>query len=657
LKRSITIFGLLIAGTASALWAQDSLAEGRKTFENRCSGCHGSDGNGGELGPPIAGRVRGLADDHVAMVVREGIPTRGMPANNVSAADMPKLIAFLHALEPSETGFRPYKLKANLPGGKSVEGMVLNESLEDLQLRSEDKKIHVLRKMEGGKFREVTSEVNWSTYNGNIGGNRFTTLGQITKANVKRVAPKWTFTVPESSSLQGTPVVVDGVMYVTTSNQCYALDAGSGRVIWHFRRPRTRSLIGNAAGGINRGVAVAGEKIFMVTDNAHLLALNRSDGSILWETEMADWHQNYNATSAPIVVGDMVVSGTAGGEEGVRGFISAYEQATGKRIWRTWTVPAPGEPGSETWKGRDITHGGATAWFTGVYDAETDTIFWQAGNPGPDYNGDERGGDNLYSDSILALDSKTGKLKWYYQTTPHDQWDWDTTETPLVINTTWQGQPRKLLVQGNRNGFFYILDRTNGKLLLAKQFIQELTWATGVGPDGRPIKVAGEAPTEKGTRVCPSQDGATNWYSPSYNPATGLFYMQTNEKCSIYSLRAAEWEAGKAFLGGAEKTDPSKKSQRILRALDLQTGAVKWELPQQGPADSWGGTLATSTGLVFFGDNSGAFAAADAVSGKLLWSFQTNQNWKASPMAYQFDGKEYLAVAAGTNIMAFGLVE
>jgi alcohol dehydrogenase (cytochrome c) len=637
--------------------AQNALADGRKIFENRCSGCHGSDGNGGELGPPIAGRVRAIPDAQVTTTVREGLPTKGMPGNNVSDADMPKLIAFLHSLEPRMTGFQSYSLKAPLTTGKTLEGMVLNESLTDLQLRSADKKIHLLRRVDGGKFREVTSEVNWPSYNGEVGGNRYTTLSQITKANVKRVAPRWTFTVPNASPLQGTPVVVDGVMYVTSANQCYALDAGSGRVIWHFERSRTRNLIGNAAGGNNRGVAIAGEKIFMVTDNAHLLALNRTDGSVAWEIEMADWHVNYNATSAPLIVGNMVISGTAGGEEGVRGFLSAYDQATGKRLWQFWTVPAPGEPGSETWKGRDIAHGGATTWFTGVYDAETDTLFWQTGNPGPDYNGDERGGDNLYSDSIIALDPKTGKLKWYYQTTPHDQWDWDTTETPLVINAVWQGQPRKLLVQGNRNGFFYIFDRTNGKLLLAKQFIKELTWATGVGPDGRPVKVAGQAPSEKGSRVCPSQDGATNWYSPSYNPATGLFYMQTNEKCSIYSLRPAEWEAGKAFLGGAEKTDVATKATRILRALDLQTGATKWELPQYGTVESWGGTLATSTGLVFFGDEGGAFAAADATTGKLLWSFQTSQNWKASPMAYQFDGKQHIAVAAGTNIMSFGLVE
>ncbi|MDQ1472972.1 MAG: hypothetical protein QOJ99_4452 [Bryobacterales bacterium] len=656
MNQVIRISALL--AVAFAAWAQDVVPDGRKTFENRCSGCHGSDGNGGELGPPIAGRVKALTDSSIATTVREGLPTKGMPANNLNDADMTALTKFLHSLQPRQVGFRAYPIKASLTNGKSLEGMVLNESLDDAQIRTEDKKIHLLRKAEGGKFREVTSETNWPTYNGNVGGNRYTTLSQITKANVKRVAPRWSFTMPDVSALQGTPVVVDGVMYVTSANQCFALDAGSGRTIWRFQRPRTTRLIGNAAGGINRGVAVTGEKIFMVTDNAHLLALNRTDGTIAWEIEMADWQVNYNATSAPITVGDMVISGTAGGEEGVRGFISAYDQATGKRLWRFWTVPAPGEPGSETWKGRDITHGGATAWFTGVYDTETDTLFWQTGNPGPDYNGDERGGDNLYSDSILALEPKTGKLKWYFQTTPHDQWDWDTTETPLVINANWQGQPRKLLVQGNRNGFFYVLDRTTGKLLLAKQFIKELTWATGVGPDGRPNKVPGQAPTAEGTRVCPSQDGATNWYSPSYNPATGLFYMQTNEKCSIYSLRSAEWEAGKAFLGGAEKTDPNGRPQRILRALDLQTGAVKWELPQQlGVANSWGGTLATSTGLVFFCDESGAFAAADAITGKLLWTFQTNQNWKASPMAYQFDGKQYIGVAAGTTILAFGLAE
>ena len=642
---------------AGAALAQDPLAAGRTVFENRCSGCHGSDGNGGELGPPIAIRMPNLSDEQISNTVRNGLPTRGMPANTVAAVEMPQLIAVLRALIPRETGFRPYALKAALTNGKTVEGMVVNEALEDLQMRGSDGKIHLLRRVDAKQYREVTSEVNWPFYNGGLTGNRFTTMTQITKANVRKVAPKWVFTMPNAFGLQGTPVVVDGVMFVTNANECFALDAGSGRAIWHFQRPKTRGLVGNAAGGNNRGVAVAGDKVFMVTDNAHLLALSRSTGEIIWEIEMADWHQNYNATSAPLVIGDTVVTGTAGGEEGVRGFISAYAVATGKRVWRTWTIPNAGEPGSETWKGNGIAHGGAAAWFTGSYDADTDTIFWQVGNPGPDYNGKERGGDNLYSDSILALDAKTGKLKWHYQTTPHDLWDWDTTETVMLLNTNWQGQPRKLLAQANRNGFFYVFDRVTGKLLLSKKFINEMTWATGVDANGRPQFVAGQEPSTKGTRVCPSQDGATNWYSPSFNPATGMYYIQTNEKCSVYSLRPVEWKAGQPFLGGAEKTDAETKPHRILRALDLQTGAVKWELPQKGEANSWGGTLATSTGLVFFGDESGAFAAADAVTGKLLWSFQTSQNWKASPMAYQFDGKEYLAVAASGNVIAFGVIE
>jgi alcohol dehydrogenase (cytochrome c) len=645
---------------AWAAYGQDAASPGRKTFESHCSVCHGADGNGGELGPPIARRLTNLTDAQVTTTVHDGLPARGMPVQTVTDAEMPQLIVFLRTLRPRPGfggGFRTYPLKAALTNGKTLDGTVISESFEGLALRAGDNRLHVLRKAEGGKFREVTSEVDWPTYNGDIGGNRYTKLTEIDKSNVKRVAPRWIFTLPNVSGLEGTPLVVDGVMYITAGNECYALDAGTGHQIWHFQRPRTRGLTGGGAGGVNRGAAYSGDRIFIDTDNAHLLALNRWDGQVAWETEIADSHLNYSATSAPIVVGNLVITGTAGGEEGARGLIAAYEQATGKEAWRFWTVPAPGEQGSETWKGKGIEHGGAVAWFTGVYDSETDTLFWEAGNPGEDYNGDERKGDDLYSDSILALDPKTGKLKWFYQTTPHDLWDWDTTETPLVIDANWQGQPRKLLLQGNRNGFYYVFDRTNGKLLLAKQFIKELTWASGIGSDGRPILQPNQEPSAAGTRVCPSQDGATNWYSPSYNPATGLFYMQTNEKCSVYTKRQEDFALGRDFLGGAQRVDPAAKPVRILRALDLQTGVVKWEIPQVGMANSWGGTLATATGLVFFGEDSGAFVAADAITGKTLWTFQTSVNWKASPMVYQFDGKEFIGVAAGSNVMAFGLAE
>jgi alcohol dehydrogenase (cytochrome c) len=464
--------------------------------------------------------------------------------------------------------------------------------------------------------------------------------------------------MPGVARLETTPVVVEGIMYATSANECYALDAGSGRELWHFQRPRTRGLVGNAAGGFNRGVAQAGDRLFMVTDNAHILALNRFTGEVVWETEMADWHQNYNATSAPLTVGNLVISGTAGGEQGVRGFLAAFDQASGKEVWRFWTVPAPGEPGSETWIGKGIEHPSAVTWFTGAYDPQLDTVYWPTGNPGPDYNDDERGGDNLYSCSILALDAKTGKLKWYYQFTPHDVWDWDATEPPVLVDANWHGQPRKLLIQANRNGFFYVLDRVAGKLLLAKPFVKKLTWATGIGPDGRPIPAENrEPPNAKGTRVCPSQDGASNWFSTSYNPATGLYYVQALEACSIYSKQPVEWQAGRGYLGGNERRVPDEVRRKVLRAIDIQTGRIAWELPQVGRADSWGGTLATANGLVFFCEDSGMFEAVDAASGKPLWRFQTNQLWKASPMTYVFDNKQYLAVASGQNIIAFGLMD
>src|SRR5581483_5385678 len=311
-----------------------------------------------------------------------------------------------------------------------LEGLIVNQGDQDAQLWTNDRRVYLLRKA-GDRHRIVTSQRDWPTYNGHWGGNRYSTLDQINRGNVARLAPAWLFTVFGTQRLQTTPVVVQGIMYVTSANECHALDAGSGRQIWHFQRPRTPGLIGNAAGGFNRGVAVAGERLFMVTDHAHLLALHRFTGELLWETEMADWRQNYNATSAPLVAGDVVVSGTAGGEQGVRGFLAAYEQATGKEVWRFWTVPKPGEPGAETWVGKDIEHGGAPTWLTGSYDPELNIVYWATGNASPTLNGDHRLGDNLYSCSVVALDIKTGALKWYYQFTPHDEWDWDAQQ-PLV---------------------------------------------------------------------------------------------------------------------------------------------------------------------------------------------------------------------------------
>jgi alcohol dehydrogenase (cytochrome c) len=496
----------------------------------------------------------------------------------------------------------------------------------------------------------------WPSYHGNLSGNRFSPLDQINAGTVQRLAPKWMFTIPGAPRpLQVTPVVVDGVMYVTSVNEAYALDARSGREIWHYSRPRTKGLAGDAASGINRGVAVVGDRVFTVTDNAHLIALHRDDGHLLWDVEMADAGKNYGATGAPLAINDLVISGVSGGDEGIRGFLDAYRASNGERVWRFWTVPAPGEPGSETWVGRAIEHGCAATWLTGTYDPDSKLLYWPTGNPCPDYNGDERKGDNLYSASVVALDPDTGKLKWHYQFTPHDLHDWDANQTPMLVDAQFHGQPRKLLLQGNRNGFFYVLDRLTGKVLLAEPFVKNVTWASGIGADGRPRLLPGSDPTAEGQRVCPAVAGATNWPSTSFSPATGLFYLFAEESCAIYTKNDKWWEAGKSFYGGSTRRAPDSKPGKVLKALDIQTGKTAWEIPDVGGGILESGLMATAGGLVFYGDGARAFVAADARNGKRLWSFNTGERFKAGPMTYAVDGNQYIGLAAGSTILTFSL--
>ena len=652
--RNTTLLAAMLLAS-SPLPAQ-TVDAGRKAFEGRCAACHGADGTGGEMGPSIVFRLPPLDEARLTKLVREGLPEKGMPPQAVPDAELGALIKFLRTIERKAPSV--VRTTVQTTDGRTLDGQILGEGFDDLQLRTDDGRVHLLRR-DGERFRTVTSDSAWPTYNGDPGGNRYTTLTQIGKANVKRLAPQWIFSFPDAGQLQVTPVVVDGIMYVTAPNECYALDAGTGRRIWHYKRPRTKGATG---GWANRGVAVAGDRVFMATDHAHLIALNRFTGELIWDTALDDWRKNYGASSAPLVAGNLVISGVSGGEHGANGFLAAHDQETGKEVWRFWTVPKPGEPGSETWQGADIHHGGAPTWFTGSYDPGLDLVYWPTGNPAKEYNGDDRKGDNLYASCILALDRKTGKLKWYYQFTPHDLWDWDATQTSVLVDAEWASpagsgtQPRKLMLHADRNGFFYVFDRATGELLLARAFVRNLTWASGIGADGRPIKLPNQEPSPQGTKVCPSQDGATNWFSPSFNPATGLYYVQTFEKCSIYTKREqGPWESGKSYLGGSQRTAPDPKPQRILRAIDIRTGAIKWELAQPGPATSWGGTLTTASGLVIFGEEGGSLMAADAATGQPLWSFPTNQNWKASPMTYAFDGRQYVAVAAGSNIIAFAL--
>lgn len=646
---------LLVMISGLAVQDIEAVDVGRQAFESRCARCHGADGNGGDIGPPIGLRLEAYNDRELGSLIRNGLPARGMPPSRVPSPEMAQLLNFLHTIQ-RRAAARPIggrKLQIQTTEGKTIEGHVVGEGFDDLQLRTADHRVILLRRA-GRRFREVTSDTDWPTYNGDPGGNRYTKLTQISQDNIAHLAMTWMFTLPGAGRLEVTPVVVGGMMYVTGPNECFALDAGSGREIWHYKRRSKQAL--SVGGDANRGVAVANDRVFMETSNAHIIALNRFTGELLWDSELADWRKNYFATSAPLPAGELVISGVGGGEHGANGFVAAHDQKTGKEIWRFSSVPRPGERGSETWQGKDIEHGGAPTWFTGSYDPELDIVYWPTGNPSREYNGDLRKGDNLYSDCILALERKTGRLKWYYQFTPHDLWDWDATETPVLVDAEWQDQPRKLMLHADRNGFFYVFDRRDGTLLLAKPFVKYLTWSSGIGPDRRPIKFPGQEPTAEGTKVCPSQDGATNWFSPSFNPATNLYYVQTFEKCSLYTKSdARDWEPGKAYLGGSQRTTPDPQPQQILKAINILTGDIAWTLPEPGPANSWGGTLTTASGLVIFGEEGGSLMAADAASGHPLWRFETNQTWKASPMTYMFDGKQFIAVAAGPNIMAFAI--
>jgi len=643
-----------------------------------CSGCHMIQGRGGLDGPDLTEVGQKLTLAELETTLRHPNDRR------LSGYEVASLV---------------------LKSGRMLRGFIRNESGFDLQLQGLDHQLHLLT---AGDIAYITREPDslmppsqatpdeerdlvaclahareltalppppddplpggvlwdelvhpgpgeWPSYNGQLNGNRFSELRGITPENVSALSPKWIYQMAEGHALEVTPVVVDGVMYVTSVNRVEALDARTGRRIWAYGRPQSKKLVGDASGGINRGVAVLGDRVFLVTDNAHLLAIHRLTGALLWDIEMADSTAHYGSTSAPLIVRDLVVAGVSGGDEGIRGFLAAYKPATGERAWRFWTIPARGDPEARTWIGRALEHGCGATWLTGTYDASTDTLVWPVGNPCPDFNGDQRKGDNLYTDSVVALDPRSGKLKWHYQFTPHDLHDWDATETPLLVDAEYRGKTRKLLLQGNRNGFFYALDRENGAFLGASPFVRKLTWAKGIGADGRPVLSDGWEPTLEGTEVCPSMDGATNWMSPAYSPATGLFYLIALEKCNVFSKNSEWWRQGESFYGGSARAVVNERPKKYVRAIEPQSGKIAWEYAQTGPGGAWGGLLCTAAGLLFFGDDNGAFAAVDAKDGKPLWHFQLNVHWHASPMTYMLDGHQYIAVAAGSSIVAFGL--
>ena len=638
-------------------------ADGEDSYQTRCALCHGGDGAGTDRAVSIIPTLQTSATARLAAIITEGVSSKGMPAVAMPADELGPLVAYLKTLAAAASpGARdprapqPRTGSLSLVGGGALSGTILNESGFDAQIRTEDGDLHFLRRA-GNAYREDTIEpfVDWSSYNGSATSNRHSPIDQIDRNNVDQLTTEWFFPIHDMRMVEGTPVVIAGVMYVTAANQVYALDAATGREIWRYSQPRTEDLVGDPAIGLNRGVAVREDLLFTVTDHAHVIALDRFTGELVWDAEMADYRDHYGAVAAPLVVDDLVIAGISAGDTGLRGFLDAYHAVTGERAWRFWTIPAPGEPGSETWGDPDVLRRGCGAtWLTGSYDAELDLLYWPTGNPCPDLNGERRPGDNLYTNSVVALTPRTGALEWYFQFTPHDTHDWDAQEPLLLIDEEFQGRPRKLLIQGNRNGFFYVLDRTNGQFLLGEPFVNQ-TWAAGMDDSGRPIVLPGSDPTDAGSDVCPAIRGATNWWATSYHPGTKLFYLLAHESCMTYTKNDRDWQRGRSWLGGTVRLADGSPNQKFIRAIDIQTGRTVWSYAQTGKAQTYSGVLSTDGDLVFFGEDSGAFAALDARSGTPLWHFQANQDWKASPMTYMVGGRQYVAIASGLGFWAFAL--
>jgi alcohol dehydrogenase (cytochrome c) len=495
----------------------------------------------------------------------------------------------------------------------------------------------------------------WLTFGGGYDNQRHSPLTQITPANVKGLVPQWTFQTGTLGNFETTPLLRDNILYVTgPQNVAWALDARTGRQIWRYRRELPNDLTA-CCGLVNRGFAMLGDKLFMVTLDSHLLALDMRTGAIVWDATLEEYKNGYAATIAPIVAKDKIIVGVAGGEFGIRGFIDAYDAQTGKRAWRFYTIPGPGEPGNETWAGDSWKTGGASVWVTGAYDTELNLLYYGIGNPGPDYHSESRLGDNLYSDSIVALDADTGKLRWHYQFTPHDVHDWDATEVPVLADLTIAGQPRKVVMFANRNGFYYTLDRTNGRVILAKPFVMT-TWAKEIGRDGRPMVEPGHTPDENGEITCPDITGGTNFWPPTFDPLTRTFFVNAREACMTFYSWKPDYKPGERFTGGAGQryTSSTMPVYGALRAIDPTTGERKWEFKYLRPSTA--GLLTTASGLIFSGDNDGNVLALDSRSGTLLWRYQMGANLHGtSAISYMVDGRQHVLVPAGTTLTAWAL--
>jgi alcohol dehydrogenase (cytochrome c) len=616
---------------------QADIAAGAEMFRSQCASCHGPDGTGG-VGPDLTRQAfrHGGTDLALFRTIARGVPGTAMPGCDLPEAALWRVVAFVRSLARDSD---PESLTQ-----RAAKGLALVEAPRVTYERL---------------LHAADEPHNWLTYSGTYMSHRYSRLDQIHRDNLKGLRLKWTFQLPTTEQrVETTPLVVDNVMYLTEPpNNVLALDAHTGQLVWSYERTLP-DRISVSVGRDNRGLAVLEDKLYMGTLDAHLVALDARTGTVMWDVEVADYRAGYSITGAPLAVKDKIIMGIAGGDFNLRAFLDAYQAGTGERLWRFFTIPGPGEPGHETWAGDSWKTGGGSTWLPGSFDPELNLIYWGVGNPAPAFRGDERQGDNLYSNSMVALDVDTGRLKWYFQSTPHDEHDWDAVQIPVLVDAEFMGRPRKLLLWANRNAFFYILDRQTGQFLLAREFAKQ-TWAEGIDANGRPILSANAHPTPQGTLIYPGGGGGTNWWSPSYHPVSGLFYVPAREYGSFYFKHPTPYRPG-SRSGGGNYQVAGGPNLRMIRALSPQTGTVEWEyrLPERPkskrPLTGMGGLLSTAGGVVFGGSGK-RFFALDAYSGSELWHLNLGGEIVAAPITYLSGGRQRVTIAAGRAIFTFGL--
>ena len=667
--------------------AAGNVSAGQELFWGKggCGRCHEVNARGMDIGPDLSGAgknsaeylhsmilnpnagggtVRWFGPSGVTVKTRDGLVVTGIKrAEDNYTLIMTDLSGKLRRFDRADILDEHGETESLMPDNYSqllspVEIQDLVGYLKSLKVRDLTKTIQV--ELPGGlsffRLRNAGSEPqNWLTYWGNYQGHHFSTLSQITPGNVERLQAQWSVQMPAGPVLEATPLVVDGMMYITYTTAetagVYAVDAKSGLTIWEYDR-RQKAISPNQINPFNRGVAVLGNRVFFGTLDAALIALDARSGRILWETQVADTMSGNSMTGAPLAVKDKIIVGVAGGEFGIRGFIDAYDPATGKQLWRFHTIPGPGEFGNGTWAGESWKHGSGAAWLTGSYDPDLDTLYWTVGNPGPSMNGAGREGDNLFTCSVVALDPETGARKWHYQFTPGDTHDWDANEDVILADGVVGGVKRKLLLQADRNGMFYVLDRTDGKFLFAKPYVKQ-TWNSGFEPDGRPVLLPRWKSSPQGNIVSPFLIGGSNWQNPSYDPGHSMMYVVAFDGDMGYRSVPVNYEAGRQYLGGAPypSNEPGKSS---LLAIDTNTGAVKWQYPTFRPSLG-AGVLATGSGLVFLATGDGNLIALESTTGKSLWHFQTGASIASSPISYAIEGRQFVAISAGDAVYTFAL--